>query len=117
MDTRRNEPWLAAFTLMEDVSLLDLTGKWPIRARASANINSGSRPRCRRCSSPIFDSYTHLMGLYYASSMNGNEPAVALYERVTKALPRLPVLNRALSDAPLLTPIERIAAELGYDLI
>jgi hypothetical protein len=57
------------------------------------------------------------MGLYYASSMNGNELAVALYERVTKAIPRLPDLNRPLSDAPLLTPIERIAAELGYDLI
>lgn len=57
------------------------------------------------------------MGLYYASSMNGNEPAVASYERVTKTLPRLPILNRPLSDAPLLTPIERIAAELGYDVI
>jgi len=29
----------------------------------------------------------------------------------------LPVLNGPLSDAPLLTPIERIAAELGYDVI
>jgi hypothetical protein len=57
------------------------------------------------------------MGLYYASSMNGNEPALAFCERVTKALPRLPVLNRPLSDAPLLTPIERIAAELCYDVI
>ena len=57
------------------------------------------------------------MGLYYASSMNGNEPAMAFYERVTKALPRSPVLNRPLSEVPLLTPIERIAAELGYDVI
>jgi hypothetical protein len=82
-----------------------------------ANINSGPRPRYRRWSSTIYDSYTHLMGQSYASSMNGSEPALALYERVTKALPRLPVLNRPLSDAPLLTPIERIVAELGYDLI
>ena len=86
-------------------------------AGASANINSGPRPRCRRWSRTIYDAYLDLMGLYYASSMNGNEPAVALYERTSKALPRLPVLNRPLSDAPLLTPIERIAAELGYDLI
>ena len=117
VDTRRNEPWLAAFALIEDVLLLDLTGKWPTRARASANINSGPRPRCQRWSSTIYDSYPDLGGLYHASSMNGNEPAVALYERVAKALPRLPVLNRPLSDAPLLTPIERIAAELGYDVI
>jgi hypothetical protein len=117
VDTRRNEPWLAAFTLMEDVALLALTGKWPTRARASANINSGPRPRCRRWSRVIYDAYPDLNGLCYASSMNGNKPAVALYERASNALPRSPVLNRPLSDAPLLIPLKRIAAELGYDLI
>jgi hypothetical protein len=117
IDTRRNEPWLAAFTLVEDVSMLDLSGKWPTVAGASANINSGPRPRCRRWSRTIYDAYPDLMGLYYASSMNGNEPEVALYERASKALPHLPLFNRPLSDAPLLVPIERIAAELGYDLI
>ena len=57
------------------------------------------------------------MGLYYASSMNGNEPAAALYERASKAIPRLPLFNRPLSDAALLLPLENKAAELGYDLI
>jgi hypothetical protein len=117
VDTRRNEPWLAAFTLMEDVALLNLTGKWPTRARASANINSGPRPRCRRWSRAIYDAYPDLGGLYYASSMNGNEPAVVLYERASSTLPRSPVLNRPLSDAPLLIPLVRIVGELGYDLI
>ena len=42
---------------------------------------------------------------------------MALYERDTKALPRSPDLNRPLSDSPLLIPLERIVAELGYDLI
>jgi hypothetical protein len=102
---------------VEDISLLDLSGKWPTVAGASANINSGPRPRCRRWSQTIYDSYPDLMGLYYASSMNGNEPAVVLYERASKALPRLPLFNRPLSDAPLLISIERITAELGYDLI
>ncbi len=117
VDTRRNEPRLAAFTLTEDVALLDLRGKWPTRAGASANINSGPRPRCRRWSRVIYEAYPDLGGLYYASSMNGNEPAVVLYERTTKALPRSPVLNRPLSDAPLLISLERIAAAVGYDLI
>ena len=117
VDTRRDEPWLAAFTPIEDVVLLDLTGKWPTRAKASANINSGPRPRCRRWSRAIYDAYPHLDGLYYASSMNGMEPAVVLYERASTTLPRLPVLNRPLSEAPLLIPLERIAAGLGYDLI
>ncbi len=117
VDTRRNDPWIAAFTVVEDVPLLDLTGRWPTRAKASANINSGPRPRCRRWSRAMYESYPDLLGVYYASSMNGNEPAVALYERASKALPRLPVFNRPLSDAPLLIPIERVAAGLGYDLI
>ncbi len=117
VDTRRNEPWLAAFTLMANVSLLDLTSKWPTRAVASANINSGPRPRCRRWSREIYDAYPDLGGLYYASAMNGNERAVALYERASNTLPRSPVLNRPLSDAPLLIPLERIATGLGYDLI
>jgi hypothetical protein len=117
VDTRRNEPWLVAFALMEEVSLLDLTGKWPTRARASANINSGPRPRCRRWSRAIYAAYPDLNGLYYASSMNGMEPAVVLYERASSTLPRLPVFNRSLSEAPLLISLERIAAELGYDLI
>jgi len=73
VDSRRKEPRLAAFALAEDVSLLDLGGKWPTVAGASANINSGPRPRCRRWSKTIYDAYPKLMGLYYASSMNGNE--------------------------------------------
>jgi hypothetical protein len=117
VDTRRNEPRLAAFTLVEDVSLLDLSGKWPTVVGASANINSGPRPRCRSWSRTIYDAYPDLMGLYHASSMNGNEPAVALYERASKAISRLPLFNRPLYDAPLLISIERITAELGYDLI
>ena len=117
VDTRRNEPRLAAFALARDVSLLDLGGKWPTVAGASANINSGPRPRCRRWSRTIYDAYPKLMGLYYTSSMNGNEPAVALYERASEAIPRLPLLNRPLSDAPLLVTIEGIVSELGYDLI
>ena len=117
VDTRRNEPRLAAFALARDVSLLDLGGKWPTLAGASANINSGPRPRCRRWSRTIYNAYPKLMGLYYASSMNGNEPAVALYERASKAIARLPLFNRPLSDATLLLPLENKAAELGYDLI
>jgi hypothetical protein len=51
------------------------------------------------------------------TNADGNEPAVVLYERASKVLPRLPLINRPLSDAPLLISIERITAELGYDLI
>ena len=104
VDTSRNDPWLAAFALVEDIALLDLGGKWPTAAGASANINSGPRPRCRRWSRAIYEAYPDLVGLYYASSINANEPAVVLYERALKALPSVPVFNRSMSDAPLLIP-------------
>jgi hypothetical protein len=116
VDTRRDDPWLACFALTEDVPLLDLTGKWPTRAGASANIDSGPRPRCRRWSRAIHGAYPDLRGLLYASSMNGGEPAVALYERAVAAIPHSPVFNRPLSDPALLVGLGRIADALGYGL-
>jgi hypothetical protein len=118
VDTRLREPQLAAFSLAEDVPLLSLRGRWPTRAGASANINSGPRPRCRRWSRAIYEAYdADVFGLLYASSMNGNRPAVALYERAASALPVAPDSNRSLSDAALFLPLERIASSLGYDLV
>ena len=117
VDTRRRDPQLAAFSLAEDVPLLSLRGRWPTRAGASTNTNSGPRPRCQRWSRAIYDAYIGVHGLLYASSMNRNRPAVALYERAARALPEAPDFNRALSDAALLAPLERIASSLGYDLV
>ncbi|MGH3144380.1 MAG: RES family NAD+ phosphorylase, partial [Rubrobacter sp.] len=117
VDTRLRDPQLAAFSLIEDVPLLSLKGRWPTRAEASANINSGPRPRCRRWSSAIYEAYPDISGLLYASSMNANRPAVALYERAARSLPRTPDFNRPLSDAALLLPLERIASGLGYELV
>ncbi len=117
VDTRLRDPQLAAFSLVDDVPLLSLRDRWPTRAGASANINSGPRPRCRRWSRAIYEAYPGVCGLLYASSMNGNRPAVALYERAARALPGVPDFNRPLSDAPLLLPLGRIASSLGYDLV
>jgi hypothetical protein len=117
VDTRRHDPQLAAFSLVDDVPLLNLRGRWPTKAGASANINSGPRPRARRWSRTVYEAYPDICGLLCASSMNGNRPAVALYERAARALPEAPDFNRPLSDAALLVPLERIASDLGYDLI
>lgn len=116
VDTGRHSPWLACFTLTREVPLLSLRGKWPTRAGASMNINSGPRPRCRRWSKAIYEAYPQARGLIYASSMNANEPAIALYERAVSAIAASPTLNRPLSDPALLLPLERIASRLGYDL-
>jgi hypothetical protein len=74
----------------------------PVLGRSARRLNFGELPQ-RLSEDPALSSR--------------NESAVALYERASKAIPRLPLFNMPLSDAPLLVPIERIAAGLGYDLI
>jgi hypothetical protein len=95
---------------------LSLRDTWPTKAGASANIYSRPCPRCRRWSRTIYEAYPNICSLLYASSMNANRPAVALYERASRTLPRGPEFNRPLSDAALLIPLERIASSLEYDL-
>lgn len=115
VDRRGREPWLAGFTLVRGLELLDLTGDWPTRAGASMNINSGPRPRCRRWSRRIHEAYAQVEGLLYSSSMHANRPAVALYERAAHALSASPQIHMPLAHPGLVQGLEKIAGELGYD--
>jgi hypothetical protein len=117
IDRRRNDPWLAGFELIRPLTLLDLTGPWPTRAGASMAINSGPRPRARRWSQAIYDAYPTVEGLYYASSMNANEPALVLYERAASALPGRPLFHRALADAALTGAVVRAARRFTYAVV
>jgi hypothetical protein len=116
IDTRFGEPWLVGFALGAPLRLLGLTGAWPTRAGASMAINTGPRPRARRWSRAIYAAYPAAQGLYYASSMDGNAPAVALYERAAPAMPARPFLHRALADPLLLPALAGAADQLGYTL-
>ena len=116
IDTVHREPWLVGFATAAPVSLLDLTGAWPTVAGASMAINSGPRPRARLWSRAIYDAYPQVDGLWYASSMNANRPAVALYERAQRALPPEPTVHRALADPLLQVSLRNVAADLGYSL-
>ena len=119
----RRAPWLAIFLLQSDVDLLDLTGAYPTRAGASMAINTGNRARARawaRAFDGVHDGvHDALHGIYYPSSMNGNEPAVALTDRAERVhcLPEHPDLNRALADDALLDILKHSAHRLGYGLL
>lgn len=117
IDRRWNDPWLVGLELVRPVTLLDLTGPWPTQAGASMAINSGPRPRARRWSQAIYVAYPTVEGLYYSSSMNANEPALALYERATAALPGRPLFHRGLGDAALAAAIMRAAQRLNYAVV
>jgi len=117
IDRDQDAPWLAAFELGGPVRLQDLTGSWPTRAGASMAINSGSRPRARQWSRAIYRAYPTIEGILYCSSMDGNQPAVALYERASSALPAQPVFHRALADSVMTTLVANVALKFGYVVV
>lgn len=116
VDRTAREPWLVGFRTIGPLILLDLMGAWPTRAGASMGMCSGPRPRAQRWSQVIYQAYPGLQGLWYPSSMHGNRPAVALYERAGGALPPAPEFHRPLSDPALLAALRVVAEDLGYDL-
>lgn len=116
IEREASNPWLVGFALAADLTLLDLTTVWPTAAGASMAISTGSRSRARRWSVAIYEAYPEVQGLFYPSSMNANQPAVALYERAGDALPPSPKFHRALSDPILFTPIVKVARSLNYQI-
>lgn len=116
IDRTSKRPWLAAWRLSTDVDLLDLSGTWPTRAGASSAIHAGQRGRARRWAQQIYAAFPGISGLYYVSSMGGNAPAVALFERARSAMPASPTFNRPLDDPALLNGLRNAAADFGYGL-
>jgi len=116
VDRAFKDPCLIAFETAADLHLLDLTGTWPTMAGASMAISSGLRPRARRWSQAIYTAFPTVDGLLYGSSMNGNQPCVALYERADRAMPAHPTYIRMLTDPTLLTTLKNACSDLNYTL-
>jgi hypothetical protein len=79
-------------------------------------LNSGPRPRAQRWSRAIYEAYRAIDGVVYPSSMHGNAPAVALYERAAHALLDAAFFHQPLAAPVLLLPLQRVAHQLGYRL-
>jgi hypothetical protein len=116
IDRERRSPVLVAFTLVRDISVLDLSSTWPTAAGASMVICSGPRPRARRWSQAIYDAYPDVEGLWYPSSMYANRPCIALYERAADALATPPRMHRLLSDPLLDHYLLKAAQDIRYSL-
>ena len=116
IDRAAHDPWLVGFELARPLVLLDLTGVWPTRARASMGLSTGPRPRARRWAQVIYEAYPEVQGLFYPSSMHANRPAVAFWERAGGAMPPMPIFHGPLVDPALLPVLSRVARNLGYGL-
>lgn len=118
IDRNYKHPWLVAFRLRTDLELIDLTGLWPTLVGASMALNSSEhRSITRQWSRRIYAAYPEIAGLWYGSSMHGNEPMVALYDRAESSLPVLPSFNEPLTHPVLLDPLRNTARNLGYALV
>lgn len=110
-------PAWVAFDTTQDLKLLDLTGTWPTRAGASMAITSGPKRRARLWSRAIYDAYPTVVGLLYGSSMNANEPCIALYERARPTMPAVPKFHRLLADPAVLSRLKAACQAVNYVLL
>lgn len=117
IDRNDRAPFLVAFELTHAVALIDLTGAWITRAGASTAIHSGSRARARRWSSAIYAAFPAIEGIAYCSSMDGNSPSYALYERGASSMPKSPIFNRALADPGLTRIVNNAARRFGFVVV
>ena len=116
VDRKNGQPWLAIAELANDLSLLNLTDVFCVRAGGSMKLISGPKAHARNWSRGFYECYPDIHGLYYLSSLT-NRPAVALYERALAANPFVmpPIYHRALDDALLIEPLRNACHEIGYD--
>lgn len=110
-------PVWVAFDTARELRLLDLLGPWPTRAGASGAITTGPRGRARRWSQAIYVAFPDVDGIRYGSSMNPNQPCIALFERAMTTMPARPAFHRQLLDPAVLTLLKNACAKLGYAIV
>lgn len=79
-------------------------------------MHSGPCARARPWACELYDAFPTADGIFYASSLNGGEPAMALIDRAEKRaiFSAHPLLHRALADDVLDDTLKDAAYRLGY---
>lgn len=116
INTRRGAPYLTAWSPAREMTLLDLTGTWPIQAGASHVINTGRRDYCRGWARAIHTAWPDLDGVWHRSSMTGGD-AVTLFTHAADSFPLRPSLSLPLDHPGLRGYLLAAAAQLNYRLL
>ena len=118
VDRFLQRPWLVSFKLANDLSLLDLTGTFCVRAGGSMKLVSGPAIYSQNWSRALYERYRSIHGLYYPSSLT-NRPVIALYERVlaVNPFPETPGFHGKLSSPMLIEPIRHACRKIGYEFL
>jgi hypothetical protein len=116
INTRRGTPYLTAWSPARPLTLLDLTGTWPIQAGASHAINTGRRDHCRAWAGAILSARPDLDGLWHQASMTGGD-AVTLFTHAADSFPDRPELSLPLSHPGIRGHLLAAAAEIAYRVV
>jgi hypothetical protein len=116
INTRRGSPYLTAWSPTRPITLIDLTGTWPIQAGASYAINSGRRDHCRAWARAIHAARTDLDGVWHHSSMTGGD-VVTLFTHSADMFPDHPMLSIPLDHPGLRRHLLAAATQIGYRIV
>lgn len=116
IDVHRRAPYLTGWRPARPLTLLDLTGTWPIRNGASHVLTSGPKTVCRAWARAIDEQWPDLDGLWTVSTMTG-QPTVALFTSAADAFPRRPAFSRPLSTPALQGALRQAATDIGYRVV
>lgn len=116
VNARRGSPYLTAWSPARPLTLLDLTGSWPIQAGASHAINTGRRDHCRAWARAIHTARPDLDGLWFTSSMTG-DVAVSLFTHAADSFSDRPKLSLPLDHPGLRAHLLAAAHQIGYRVV
>ncbi|MFL6163291.1 MAG: RES family NAD+ phosphorylase [Jatrophihabitantaceae bacterium] len=116
INIRRGTPYLTAWSPARPLTLLDLTGSWPIQAGASHAINAGRRDHCRAWARAIHSARPDLDGLWHHPSTTGGD-AVTLFTHAADSFPDRPVLSLPLNHPGLRGHLLAAAAQINYRIV
>ncbi len=116
INTRRGSPYLTAWSPARKLTLLDLTGTWPIQAGASYAINTGRRDHCRAWARAIHTARPDIDGLWHHSSMTGSH-LVTLFTHAADNFPDRPRLSLPLDHPGLRGHLLAAASQIAYRVV
>lgn len=116
INARRGSPYLTGWTPARTLSLLDLTGTWPVQVGASHVLNTGRRDHCRAWAAAIYTARPDLDGLWHTSSMTGGH-AVTLFTHAADSFPDRPALSLPLDHPGLRALLFNAAEQIGYRVV
>ena len=121
VDPSSTEDWLTAFDVVRPLRLLSLRhGNWAARARCGGLLATGPKAATRQWARSIharFVATGMIDGILWPSSVQPAGDAVVLFEQCEDALPLQPSFTRPLAEPGLGNALDRIAADLGFDLV